>query len=176
MHAHRNRLLVVGIALLLALTGCASNPSSSKPDSQVADTNDTQEIPQQQTPDSEADPQASGVTIPAGAYAASAEFPFPVPEGWTVLDEFTEGKLGKDITMDGSVEYPGDAKDAAVIYLNLLKDAGFNAYVYAPGELTNQASLAAEGVINDILYLAILNFDVHADGYQRVSIVAAERD
>lgn len=176
MHVHRHRSLAVGIALLLGLSGCASDASTSAPEAQVDDTNTSQENAPETTPDSETEAAGSEVTIPDGAYAASADFPFPVPEGWTVLDKFTAGKLGKDITMDGSVEYPGDAKDAAATYLGVLKDAGFDAYTYAPGELTNQASLAAEGTINGTLYLTILNFDVHADGHQRVSITAAEKD
>lgn len=176
MRAHRNRPSAAGIALLLALTGCAFDPSNSAPDTQVADTNKMQETTAEPSPDSEADADASEITVPAGAYAASAEFPFPVPKGWAVLDEFAEGTLGTDVTMNGSIEYPGDAKDAAATYLSLLQDAGFDAYTYAPGEATNQASLAAEGVINGTAYLAILNFDVHADEYQRVSITAAERD
>lgn len=168
--------LIVGIAaLLLALVGCASDPSGNAPETQVADSSSSQEAPEQSL-DTDGEAELAEVTIPAGAYAASAEFPFPVPDGWTILDEFTEGRLGKDVTMDGSIEYPGDAKDAAATYLSVLKEAGFDAYTYAPGEATNQASLAAEGIINDTLYLAILNFDVHADGYQRVSVTAAERD
>jgi len=175
MHTHRNGPLVVGIVLLLALVGCASNPSGDSPETQAADTS-SQEAAPEQSLDTDGEVDVAEITIPAGAYAASAEFPFPIPDGWEVLDEFTEGTLGKDITMDGSIEYPGDARDAAATYLSLLKEAGFDAYTYAPGEATNQASLAAEGVINGTLYLAILNFDVHADGYQRVSVTAAERD
>jgi hypothetical protein len=157
--------LAVGVALMLVLTGCSTGPSAGNPGPQVTDT----DSPQAPTPGAE-------ITIPDGAYAASSAFPFPIPNGWQVLDEFTESRLGKNVSMDASVEYPGDAKDAAATYLDLLKSAGFDAYVYGPGELTNQASLAAEGVINGILYLTILNFDLHADGYQRVSIIAAERD
>lgn len=175
MHVHRTRALAVGIVFLLAMTGCASEASESAPEVQPTETTTTQEAPEE-TPDTDEGADSSEITIPAGAYAASDEFPFPVPEGWAVLDEFTEGTLGKDVSMDGSVEYPGDAKEAASTYLALLKDAGFDAYTYAPGELTNQASLAAEGAINGIIYLTILNFDVHADGLQRVSITAAERD
>lgn len=176
MHTLRHRRLAVCIVLLFTLTSCASDPSGSAPDAQAAETNHTQEAAPEQSPDTDGAADVGEISIPAGAYAASAEFPFPVPNGWTILDEFTEGTVGGDVTMDGSIEYPGDAKDAAATYLSLLTAAGFDAYTYAPGEATNQASLAAEGVINGILYLAILNFDVHADGYQRVSVTAAERD
>lgn len=174
MHAHR--LVVASSVLLLVLTGCASGASGGAPGTPAADAADTQATASPQSSDSDAATEASEITIPSGAYAASAAFPFPVPEGWAVLDDFVEGTLGKDVTMDGSVEYPGDAKEAAATYLGVLKDAGFDAYTYAPGEITNPASLAAEGVINGTLYLTILNFDVHADGLQRVSITAAERD
>ncbi|MFC7789401.1 hypothetical protein ACU045_10520 [Microbacterium sp. MAHUQ-60] len=175
MRAQRTTPLAVGIAVLLVLTGCASDGPQSASDATGAATNTTHETPQEPRTDSAADVDSTEITIPAGAYAASAEFPFPIPEGWAVLDEFVEGKLGKDITVDGSVEYPGEAKDAAATYLTLLKDAGFDAYTYSPGELTNQASLAADGFINGTRYLTILN-DVHADGKQRVSVTAAEKD
>lgn len=176
MRAPRSKSLAVGIVFLFALSGCASNHSDTTPEVQTADTSNTQETAPEQSADSEADADVAETTIPAGSYAASTEFPFPVPEGWAVLDEFAEETVGKDTTMYGSIEYPGDAKDAAAMYLDLLKNAAFDAYTYAPGEATNQASLAAEGVINGTLYLTILNFDVHADGYQRVSIHATEKN
>jgi hypothetical protein len=186
MRAYRKNFLVaVAPALVLVLAGCGSDSSGDTPSDETTVTQPTSDGSGVDSgadagTDADAgagdDAGADGITIPAGAYAASDEFPFPVPEGWQVLDEFVAGTLGKDVTMDGSVEYPGDAKEAAATYLSLLKAAGFDAYTYAPGEVTNQASLAADGVINGTLYLAILNFDVHADGYQRVSITAAERD
>lgn len=175
MHAFRNRLLVISTALLLTVTGCASEPENTTTENQVVDTGNIENS----TPDQATASKSEGtseISIPSGAYAASAEFPFPVPEGWSILDPFVEGKLGKDISMDGSIEYPGDAKDAAATYLDLLKAAGFDAYTYGPGELTNQASLAAEGMISGTSYTAILNFDTHADGLQRVSITAVEDD
>jgi hypothetical protein len=163
----------------LALVGCAAMPSipqtaPNEPDTGVSDETGTTDV----DTDESSDESAGGteITIPDGARAASAEFPFPVPEGWAELGPFAESKLGKDMTMSGSYEYPGDAKVAAAEYMALLTAAGFNAYTYAPGELTNKASIAAEGIINGKPYFALLNFDVHADGYQRVSIIAIEED
>ncbi len=175
MHPHRNRLLAACAALLLVLTGCASEPSGSDPGAPVADTSTPQGSAPEQSPDSAAPAGAADTTIPPGASAASAEFPFPVPEGWAVLHEFTEEKVGKQLTMGGSVEYPGEAKDAAATYLRILKEAGFDASTYAPGELTNQASLVAEGAIQGTHYVVLLNFDVHADGHQHVSIIATPK-
>lgn len=166
MRTPRTRLLLVSTALVVALTGCAASPATSNT-GDPAPNKSTVEQPNS---------ASSDTVIPAGAYAASDAFPFPIPDGWTILDPFTEGKLGKDVSIDGSVEYPGDAKAAAATYLDLLKAAGFVAYTYAPGEITNQASLAAEGSIDGTDYTAILNFDVHADGLQRVSITIVERD
>lgn len=175
MRLSRISILAACAAFLLVSAGCAAEPSAPSPD--VAP---SASAPQQPASDEGSDAEAPAgsaeVTIPAGAYAAHADFPFPVPEGWAVLDPFTEGKLGKDVSIDGSVEYPGDAKAAAGTYLDVLNAAGFDAYTYGPGELTNQASLAAEGVIGGVAYVAILNFDVHADGYQRVSITITEDD
>lgn len=166
------RLLIVGTAFLFTLSGCAPGPMDNGPDAQGPGTGTTQEP----APDQGSDAAASDITIPAGAYAASGDLLFPIPDGWAELDPFTEGKLGKDVTTSGSVEYPGDAQEAAATYLAVLKAAGFDAYTYAPGELTNKASLAAEGMINGLPYFALLNFDVHADGYQRVSIIIIEED
>lgn len=102
MRVHRKNWLVVGsISLLLLVMGCASDPSAHTSEDQPAGTNNAQEATPAEGPDSESDAGAAEITIPAGAYAANAEFPFPIPEGWMVLDEFTAGKLGKDITMDG---------------------------------------------------------------------------
>lgn len=176
MDTTRTRLLAVSAAFLLMLTGCAPETTTTAPEDASPDTSVTQEQAPSEEESAEPSGEASDITIPAGAYAASADFPFPVPEGWSILEPFVEGTLGKDVSMDGSVEYPGDAKEAAATYLEVLKAAGFDAYVYAPGELTNQASLAAEGSINGTQYTAIINFDVHADGYQRASITAVEED
>lgn len=174
MHARTHRLFALGTVSLVLLSGCASEPTDARSAIQTPDTTNEQQADPHRASEGESTNESAETSIPAGAYAASAEFPFPIPDGWEILDPFVEGKLGKDSSMDGSVEYPGDAKDAATTYLTILKDAGFNAYPYGPGELTNQASLAAEGRINDIGYTAILNFDVHADGLQRVSITAVE--
>lgn len=189
MRSDHTRLLAAGTALLVALSGCASSADTDDPPAAAPETSaaaapvpeateggDTDVV---DAADGDAEEPAGADTdtsIPAGAYAAQGEFPFPIPEGWTELDPFTEDTLGKDASMYGSVEYPGDAKDAAAVYLDVLRAAGFDAYAYAPGEMTNQASLAAEGRINGTPYIAILDFDVHADGYQRVSINAVERD
>lgn len=176
MRAHRINSLIVGAVVLMALSGCASAPADVVPLAPSPGTSTEQEQAPGQDTDVETDAAASEVTIPSGAYAASGALLFPVPEGWAELDPFEESKLGKDVTVSGSVEYPGDAKDAAATYLAVLKAAGFNAYTYAPGELTNPASLAAEGLIGGIPHFALLNFNVHADGYQRVSIVIVEED
>lgn len=183
MHAYHHRLLAVGAVLLLTLTGCAAEPGASSPESQAPSAGSGEQSAPAQEPETAQDPETEGdvnasaeTTIPAGAYAASAEFPFPIPDGWGVIYPFTEGKLGKDVSMDASIEYPGDAKDAAASYLSVLTAAGFEAGTYGPGELTNQASLYAKGRINGISYSAILNFDVHADGLQHVSITAVEND
>lgn len=176
MRKYRYSSYVVGAAFLIFLAGCASEPAATDTESQVADAGDVQPSTAEQEPETDTDTASSETTIPAGAYAASADFPFPVPEGWAVLYPFTEGTLGKDVSMDASVEYPGDAKEAAATYLSILTAAGFDANTYAPGELTNQASLVAKGRINDTAYTTLLNFDVHADGLQRVSITAVEDD
>lgn len=176
MRTPRTRLLLVGTALIVALTGCASNPATSETGESGPNASTTEKPREGQDSEPQSTPASSDTVIPPGAYAASEAFPFPIPEGWEILDSFTEGTLGKDVSIDGSVEYPGDAKGAAATYLDLLKTAGFDAYTYAPGELTNQASLAAEGSIDGTVYNAILNFDVHADGLHRVSITIVEQD
>ncbi|MDO5676171.1 MAG: hypothetical protein Q4G35_01550 [Propionibacteriaceae bacterium] len=176
MRTPRTRLLVVSTALIFALTGCAADPATKEPKEPSPNTSTTEQPRENQDSEPQSTPATSDTVIPPGAYAASDAFPFPIPEGWEILDPFTEGTLGKDVSIDGSVEYPGDAKEAAATYLDLLKTAGFDAYTYAPGEITNQASLAAEGNINGTAYTAILNFDVHADGSKRVSITIVEQD
>lgn len=164
--------LVIASLAGLTLVGCAASPTppAAPPCEQSADVDDA---PAEDVADEGAG--AGETTIPAGARAASPDFPFPVPEDWAELDPFLEEKLGKDITMYGSVEYPGDAKTAAAHYRELLVAAGFDAYPYGPGELTNEASLAAEGVVAGEMRIAIINFDVHADGLQRVSITVSLR-
>jgi len=176
MRVYRTGFVALGTALLLALTGCAAESAEPSPQAQTADAGTSQSTAPDQGSSPEPSAGSSETSIPAGAYAASADFAFPVPEGWAVLEPFVEGTLGKDVAVHGSVEYPGDAKAAAATYLELLKAAGFNAYTYGPGELTNQASLAAEGTIGGTAYTAILNFDVHADGLQHVSIAVVEDD
>lgn len=172
MRTRRPSSLLITALAALSLVGCATTPDANPaapadPSVEVTDEHDAlDEV--QGTPGGE-------TTIPDGARAASAEFPFPVPEDWAELEPFTEEKLGKDITMSGGFEYPGDAKTAAAHYQQLLIAAGFDAYPYGPGELTNQASIAAEGVVNGEMRIAILNFDVFADGYQRVVITVALR-
>lgn len=172
MRFKRTTIAVIGTVLMFALSACASNSSDSEPVAHESNSSEGKET------DIELAGEAgtADISIPDGAYAASGNLLFPIPEGWNELEPLTEGKLGKDITTSGSVEYPGDAQGDAATYLEVLKAAGFNAYTYAPGELTNKASLAAEGFIDGTEYFAMLNFDEHADGFQRVSITIVEED
>lgn len=164
------------VALAFVLTGCGSGDSTADDapaPSAVENETQNEQVDDAAAGDGDSAAGASEITIPAGAYPASPEFPFPVPDGWAILEPFEETKLGKDLVMSGGVEYPGDAKDAAAIYKDILIAAGFDAYNFAPGELTNQASLAAHGVINGEPRTAILNFDMFADQYQRVAITVS---
>lgn len=170
----RSALLVTALATF-SLLGCAASPSTPAAPPAEPEVELEQEVDAQENADETNGAPGGETSIPTGARAASADFPFPVPADWAELDPFVEEKVGKDITMYGAVEYPGDAKTAAAHYRELLIAAGFDAYPYAPGELTNQASLAAEGVVDGEMRLAIINFDVHADGSQRASIHVSPR-
>src|SRR5690606_10887312 len=110
------------------------------------------------------------VTIPAGARAGSADFPFPVPESWAELDSFAEEKVGKDIAMYAAYEYPGEATAAAEHYKSLLSAAGYQVRDDPLGALTNQAALWVEGPVNGEPYHGGITFDSHADGSQRAII------
>ena len=167
--------MLIAVLAALSLAGCAATPELAPAEPAEPSVAVGEESTTTDGSDDDAAPAAGETTIPDGARAASPDFPFPVPEDWAELDPFVEEKLGKDITMAGSVEYPGDAKAAAKHYQELLIAAGFDAYPYGPGELTNQASIAAEGTVNGELRIAIINFDVHADGHQRASITVAYR-
>lgn len=177
MRIHRRPALVAGAILLFALTGCASGAPSAGTDGQAPDTSTSPAAPADAAaPDASGDQASTGadIIIPAGAYAASGDLLFPIPDGWAELDPFTPGKLGKDVTTSGSVEYPGDAKESAAIYFGVLEAAGFVVNTYPLGEVTNKASIMAEGMIGGVPHFALLNFNEHADGYQRVSIIIKE--
>ncbi|MGO3147386.1 MAG: hypothetical protein ACTIJ6_06880 [Leucobacter sp.] len=117
---------------------------------------------------------AAETTIPEGALAASSDFPFPVPEGWDELEPFTEEKIGKDTAMSAVYAHPGDAETAAATYETILKAAGFDAYSHPLGELTNAASLMAEGTVNGVAYAGGLDFDTNSEGVARVRINLTE--
>src|SRR5690606_8546672 len=149
--------MLIAVLAALSLAGCAATPELAPAEPAEPSVAVGEESTTTDGSDDDAAPAAGETTIPDGARAASPDFPFPVPEDWAELDPFVEEKLGKDITMAGSVEYPGDAKAAAKHYQELLIAAGFDAYPYGPGELTNQASIAAEGTVNGELRIAIIN-------------------
>lgn len=168
------RTVVLGAAaLILVLTGCAggaetqSRPTVTESD-EVTDT-------QPELESSSTDGAAVGdVTIPAGARAASADFPFPVPEDWEELEAFAPMESGMKRGMSGTLRFPGDARTAADHYMDLLNEAGFPADNYLPGEAGNDASLYADGKINGQPYGALINFDTDAAGTPRAIIMLFE--
>lgn len=185
----RQALGAVTVALLLI--GCSTSPGNDTP--VPAEPSVATESPGAAEPSATEDAESGGEaeeseeapqpgsgseladgSIAVGAVAASAEFPFPVPEGWQVLEPFTADKMGKTPIMYAMVEYPGDAKDAADLYISLLQASGFSAERYPLGEVTNQASLIASGTVNGQSYTGTMDFDVFADGLQKVAINLSE--
>lgn len=162
----------------LLLTGCsATDEETIDPPVAAADSEPTsQEQPASgdDSRDSSTDSASGDVTIPAGARAASPEFPFPVPEDWEELEPFVQDTIGKDVSMSAMYRFPGDARAAADHYMELLNEAGFSTTNYAPGELTNDAALFGEGRINGQAYSGMISFDTDAAGTQRASINLTE--
>lgn len=170
-------------AVALLLFGCSSSPETettapAEPAAAQSAEPTADPAPQEseEAPAKDSAPEAPEGTIASGAVAASANFPFPVPEGWAILEPFTPEKIGKTPTMYASVEYPGDAQEAAALYSSLLQESGFTAERYPLGEVTNQASLIASGTVNGQAYTGTMDFDVFADDIQQVAINLSEDD
>lgn len=166
------------LAGMVGLTSCASDPAETPPADEAVtnaqsedasdDTDDSADAAADDSDDS-AD-TAAETTIPDGAYAASADFPFPIPEGWEEIYPFTEEEIGKSAAMTAAYSYPGDAESAAATYEDILNSAGFVAYANPVGALTNAASLMVEGVVNGVAYKGPLDFDTDSEGTNRVAI------
>lgn len=187
MIAQRIRQVLGATTVAFLLFGCSSSPSGDTPVPSEPSVAAEPSVAEDAGSESEADEseeapaQDSGSelaegSIAVGAVAASAEFPFPVPEGWEVLEPFTADKMGKTPIMYAMVEYPGDAQEAADLYTSLLLASGFSAERYPLGEVVNQASLIASGTINGQSYKGTMDFDVFADGLQKVAINLSEDD
>lgn len=158
-----NRSLVTAALLLaglLGITACASEKS----DKESANSSATA------TKEPVAKGSEAKSVMPQGAKPGSADFPFPVPQDWTELEPFTEGKLGKDISMAASFGFPEDAISAAEAYQRLLEEAGFEIHPNPLGEQVNDAAFIAKGKVNGANYSGTLDFDADADGTQRVAI------
>lgn len=118
--------------------------------------------------------QPTEYVMPAGARPASADFPFPVPDGWPELTPFTQDKIGKDISMSATFGHPGDAKAASASYQQLLEKAGYQNHPNPLGEQVHAASFVTKGHVNGTAYSGTLDFDTDASGTQRVVINLTE--
>lgn len=187
MIPQRIRQVFGAVTVAFLLFGCSSSPGSDTPvpsepsvaaEPSAADDTDSESEADasQEPPAQDSGSELAEGSIAVGGVAASAEFPFPVPEGWEILEPFTAGEMGITPIMYAMVEYPGDAKEAADLYTSLLLASGFSAERYLPGEVTNQASLIASGTINGQAYTGTMDFDVFADGLQKVAINLSEDD
>lgn len=161
-------------AIVFALVGCAGGAPASAPES-AAQEEAVVAVEGQEPESEEADDGGSAAvkaetTMPSGARPAGVGLAFPVPEGWPEIYPLTEEKVGGSMAWTAAFEFDGDAKSAAGEYQGLLKDAGFDANPYAPGEMTNDASLFAEGNVAGEFYKAFINFDTMADGTPRASL------
>lgn len=178
------RPIVVAAVVLLLASGCSTDgPSGTQPssvqeqaapvESATEDVAPTEDVPEDAGQD-EAPPQdeagATEVSIPAGAVAATTDFPFPVPEGWSALEEFEAGQIGKSEAMYAGYEYPGAAADAAQTYQDLLVAAGYIIHPDLLGATLHEAAFIVEGPVNGTLYKGSITFNTHADGYQRAAI------
>jgi hypothetical protein len=163
----RARLLAVllGTVGVIALTGCAASVPEPAPTSAI----DSEAVDQHTTDEESADAPAT-TTIPAGARAASADFPFPVPEDWAEHEPFAEEKIGGSAGVYGSLVFPGDAASAAASYQALLRDAGYAVHPHPLGEVTHDAAFIVEGPIDGVAYSGQISFDTIADGTPRVAI------
>ncbi|MDO5734936.1 MAG: hypothetical protein Q4P15_00510 [Propionibacteriaceae bacterium] len=108
--------------------------------------------------------------MPEGAQPASDEFPFPVPEGWGELEPFAEEKVGGDMRMFASYEFPGDVTAADAAYRALLARAGYAVSANPLMEITNDAAFTVQGPVNGDAYTGSVAFDTDADGVQRANI------
>src|SRR5690554_1260596 len=90
--------LLGATALIALLSGCGENPSGPTTTPNTSDSTPSAEPTTGTTDNNSSSGQnAQEVSIPAGARAASADFPFPVPEGWDEIEAFTEEKVGKSV-------------------------------------------------------------------------------
>lgn len=161
----------LGLVGVLGLASCASLSGEPQPASQSTPDPSPDSAHTDDSDGSDSgDADVAKSTIPDGARAASPDFPFPVPEGWEEMEPFTEEKIGKSVAMSAIYAHPGDAETAANTYSQLLKAAGFDAYSYQLGAVTNDASLMVEGAVNGVAYKGPLDFDTDADGTSRVRI------
>lgn len=174
-----HRTVVIGTLALAGIFGLASCASSfaepqSVSQSEPAAATDTASSTDNNEPDSDASDMTDS-TIPDGAHAATADFPFPIPDGWEEIEPFTEEKIGKSISMSAIYTRPDDATAAADTYSQLLEKAGFEIHANPTGEMVHDASFIAEGVINGVVYKGGLDFDTDANGTARVVINLTER-
>ena len=184
------RPIAVAAVVLLLTSGCSTGePSDIQPSSvqeqaapgesateDVAPTEDAPEDAGQDEAPPQDDAGATEVSIPAGAVPASADFPFPVPEGWAVLDEFAPDRVGKSDGMFGAYEYPGAASDAAQTFQDLLIAAGYTVHPDLLGSTVHEAAFIVEGPVNGTPYSGGILFNTQADGYQKASIILTVDD
>lgn len=173
------RTVVIGtlaLAGMFGLASCASPSAESPPAGQrePAVATDTAPGADNNASDSETSDMADS-SIPDGAYAATADFPFPIPDGWEERAPFTEEKIGKSLAMSAVYARPDDAQTAADTYRQLLKRAGFEIHANPVGDTVHEASFIVEGVIKGVVYKGGLDFDTGADGTARVVINLTER-
>ncbi|NLE97107.1 MAG: hypothetical protein GX596_03850 [Propionibacterium sp.] len=167
----RSILVVAACALALAGCGGESPAPAQEPEPAAAAAEPADEEPDE-TPADEvaARDEPAGTTIPDGAVPASSDFPFPVPEGWALLEPFAEGSIGGSDAVTGILEFPGDAEEAAAHYEALLKSAGYDAYPFALGAVVNDASILVEVEVAGTMYKGGIDFNTHADGFQKAVI------
>lgn len=174
-----HRTVVIGTLALVGILGLASCASpSAEPQSVSQHESAAATDTGSSTDNNESDSDTSDMTdstIPDGAHAATADFPFPIPDGWEEIAPFTEEKIGKSLAMSAVYARPDDAKAAADTYSQLLKNAGFEIHANPTGEVVHDASFIVEGVVNGVVYKGGLDFDTDANGTARVVINLTER-
>lgn len=152
---------VMLLVVSMGLTACGSEDSATgSPEATVS----AEAEPQAETTD------ATETTMPEGARPASADFPFPVPAGWTELAAFAEEKVGKNIAMSATYGFTGEPDAASEAYQRLLEAAGYEIHPNPLGEQVHDASFIAKGKVNGTDYAGTLDFDTDAAGTPRVVI------
>lgn len=175
-----NRTLTIAALLLtvgMGITACASPAETELPESSTSDGTQGPVTPESKDSDEAEQPGTSAereYTMPDGARPGSTDFAFPVPKDWPELVPFAEEKIGKDLAMSASFEFPGDAKSAAAAYKQLLEQAGYEIHPNPLGEQVHDASFIAKGQVGGVDYAGTLDFNTDAAGTQDVMINLTE--